>query len=287
MIKPSADLVDGCAHPRARHRHGTYAAYARCGCRCDACVQANRRRGKKNRCFPGRGLVDAQEARSHVNALLDAGLTLAQIGQRSGINRAGLYYLLGQAPGRPAARRIRATSERALLAVRADRVGTETTGWVDATGTRRRLQALAVNGWPISALASRAGLSRTNAKRQLERGTVLVATRDAVRRLYNELWDADPVACGILPQHATRARARGLREGWLPPLAWDDDTIDDPAARPAGMRTAHKTRGTAEAEVMDLLDMGETVDAIAQRLRMSTSGVYQVVARARARARVA
>ena len=287
MIKPSADLVDGCAHPRAQHRHGTYAAYARCGCRCDACVQAKRRRGKVNRCLPGRGLVDAQEARSHVNALLDAGLTLAQIEQRSGVNRAGLYYLLGQAPGRPAARRIRATSAQAILAVRADLVGDETSGLVDSTGTRRRLQALVASGWPLYVLAGRAGLSRENIWKRLGVTPTRVSTRDAVRRLYNELWDADPIAHGIRPQSVTKARARGLREGWPPPLAWDDDTIDDPAARPAGMRPAHKTRGTTEAEVMDLLDMGETVDAIAQRLRISTSGVYQVVARARARARVA
>lgn len=29
------------------------------------------------------------------------------------------------------------------------------------------------------------------------------------------------------------AKRAALRHGWLPPLAWDDDTIDDPAASPA------------------------------------------------------
>ena len=283
----SADLIAWCQHPRTQHQHGTYAGYARCKCRCTACVQANRRKCKQNRVFPGAGYVDAEPARQHVQSLLDAGLTLAQIEQRSGVNRTGLHYLLGDASGRPAARRIRTTSAQAILAVRADLVGDETSGLVDSTGTRRRLQALVASGWPLYVLAGRAGLSRENIWKRLGVTLTRVSTRDAVRRLYDELWDADPIAHGVRPQSVAKARARGLREGWPPPLAWDDDEIDDPAARPAGMRTAHKTRGTAEAEVMDLLDMGETVDAIAQRLRMSTSGVYQVVARARARARVA
>lgn len=33
-------------------------------------------------------------------------------------------------------------------------------------------------------------------------------------------------------RYRTRTRNAALARGWLPPLAWDDDTIDDPTAEP-------------------------------------------------------
>jgi hypothetical protein len=50
-------------------------------------------------------------------------------------------------------------------------------------------------------------------------------TAGQVARVYDEL--------AMTPGPSTRARDAAARRGWVPPLAWDDDEIDDPQARPA------------------------------------------------------
>lgn len=229
-----------CLHARARHEHGTALAFAKDGCRCLPCARAYRRKSKETAYRTVTGshtYVDAERARAHVRGLL-ATLTVGQIEQRSGVHRTAVRVLVGDFPGRPASRRVTRTTEAALLAVRPDRVGTEAHGWVDGTGTRRRFRALVALGWPARTLAVRCGATSNVAHRltsdAFPLGTlVTVATRDAVRRLYDELSVTLPP-----PSRAvTRARKRAAARGWVGPLAWDDDAIDDPAARPDAGRT--------------------------------------------------
>jgi hypothetical protein len=49
------------------------------------------------------------------------------------------------------------------------------------------------------------------------------------------------------PSHRTRARARAL--GYAPPLAWDDDAIDDPSAQPCPGN--HAAGSSTEEPVVD------------------------------------
>jgi hypothetical protein len=93
---------------------------------------------------------------------------------------------------------------------------------VDATGTRRRLQALIAIGWPRRALAERLGTRPANILRQRR---VRAGTARRVARVYDQL----SMTPGPDPRCAEAAR----RRGWAPPLAWDDDQIDDPRAQPA------------------------------------------------------
>ncbi|HEY5784305.1 MAG TPA: hypothetical protein VIT65_05980 [Microlunatus sp.] len=230
-----------CRCPRASHRHGTYEARKRDGCGCEPCLQAGRRYAKRQGHLGRTGrsnLVDARTVRDHVRQLLEAGLTLGQIEQRSGVHRTGLRHLVGTgSDGRPAAARVRRDTAARLLAITAVRVGEETHGLVDPAGTRRRLQALVATGWTQSALARRLGILPANLPKIVRGGrpAIRVATRDAVRGLYDELWDQPPPA---LTSAERRARTRALKlaaaQGWPPPMAWDDDLIDDPLAQPAG-----------------------------------------------------
>lgn len=229
-----------CRCPRAEHRHGTYEARKRDGCGCGACVQAGRRYAKR-RSHLGRtgrsNLIDAQPARDHVRQLLREGLTLGQIEQRSGVHRTGLRHLVGTgSDGRPAAARVRRDTAARLLAVAACRVGEETSGLVDPTGTRRRLQALVAIGWTQSALARRLGILPASLPKIVhgDRPAIRVATRDAVQALYDDLWDQSPPDVTPGERRArTAALTRAAARGWPPPMAWDDDLIDNPAARPA------------------------------------------------------
>ncbi|MFJ5294494.1 hypothetical protein [Streptomyces sp. NPDC088348] len=53
-----------------------------------------------------------------------------------------------------------------------------------------------------------------------------------VAAFYDMHWNLRPEEHGVLAWVAQRARSRAEAEGWAPVGAWDDDTIDDPAAEP-------------------------------------------------------
>lgn len=99
-------------------------------------------------------------------------------------------------------------------------------GYVDGTGTRRRVQALIAIGWPAHRLGAEMGLADGKSVRQLGHGhkvTPPVAAR--VSRLYERL--------SMTPGPSAISRRRAQAAGWAPPLAWEHRDIDDPKARPA------------------------------------------------------
>lgn len=92
--------------------------------------------------------------------------------------------------------------------------------YVDATGTVRRLRALAALGVRIDVIASRLGVTTRAVAYLRDQRRVRVDTAARVQIIYNDLWDAPA-------EFRSQATSRNaLRLGWLPPLAWDDDTID-------------------------------------------------------------
>ncbi len=96
---------------------------------------------------------------------------------------------------------------------------------IDGTGTRRRLQALVAIGWPGPAIAERIGFDQAMVMRLYHASRVNVATATAVRELYRQLSDT--------PGPSWRSPHRAAANGWVPPIAWDDDTIDDPEVSPS------------------------------------------------------
>lgn len=84
-------------------------------------------------------------------------------------------------------------------------------------------------GWPQSRLAERLGWTPPNFSSLIraERAQVEQRTAAAVAKLYDQLWQVSPEG-----PSAARARRHAARRGWPGPLAWDDETIDDPAAAP-------------------------------------------------------
>lgn len=147
-----------------------------------------------------------------------------------------------------------------LAGVRAPRL-------LDGTGTRRRMRALAVRGWTYGDLAARVG-STHRAVQKIGQGChprVRVVTAEAVKRVYAEL-------C-MTPGPSAGARRYAARQGWVSPLAWDDDTIDDPDATPElGKRRARRRQDIAE-DARFLAGTGMTSRGIAARLRVSEAYV--------------
>ena len=114
---------------------------------------------------------------------------------------------------------------------------------VSAVGTVRRLQALAVAGWPLARIARDTGLAAGALARALTATTVPVSMARAVAAFYTRYQLASPGLCGVAHIHARAVRERATAAGWAPHGAWDDDTIDDPAARPEWTGHCGTTRG--------------------------------------------
>ena len=156
----------------------------------------------------------------------------------------------------------------------------------DATGTRRRLQALMRCGYSLGLLSARLGCTRQELRVKLhERSRVKAATARAIRVLYDDLWDQPPPERTAYERRSVRmARRYATERGWVLPAAWDDDQIDDPAASPAvgWERSGRRERGTLAAEVAELTGFGLDLTEAAERLGVSRSTLTTTLNRARA-----
>lgn len=161
-------------------------------------------------------LVDAERTRQHLAQLRDLGWTYGAIWARTGISRSSLREIA-------TVRRVRELTETAILSIPLTRHLSRHV-LVDATGTRRRIEALAYLGWPLSHLEPRLGRCQGRVGKAIATGWVSTQIAAAVDRVYREL-EGTPGPSDI-------ARRRALRRGFVGPAAWDDRNIDDPCARP-------------------------------------------------------
>lgn len=141
-------------------------------------------------------------------------------------------------------------------------------------GTLRRVQALRALGWSSRDLARRIGVHERNMSRWVHRTTISRRLHDAVCRVYDELADTTG------PD--TRARRHAERQGWLVPLWWDDDTIDDPTFDPLVEYAdplppcREDRRANERAEVQRLTELGWTANQIAEHLGGSTRRIVRL-----------
>ena len=107
----------------------------------------------------------------------------------------------------------------------------------DATGTRRRVQALMAAGYPLTRQAVMLGRDRANFWKILRVQRVSTATARQMRALYDRIGDKPPRLASKWEKSAsTCARERAAAEGWPGPGGWESRPgphyIEDPAARP-------------------------------------------------------
>ena len=137
-----------------------------------------------------------------------------------------------------------------------------------ATGTVRRLQALMTLGWPCHAIAPHLGVSSGEAvHRLLSRKFVNQSVRERVAAAYEQL--------SMKPGPSQETRNRALRNGWVPPLAWNEGEIDNPKARPSGY--VANARGVDEVLVQRALS--------GQKVRVNTAERRLVIERWKASGR--
>jgi hypothetical protein len=207
-------------------------------------------------------MIDAEPTRQHVKALMAAGMGSRRISELSGVQRGTMQWLItGRTErGYGPAKRIRDTNAAAILAIPVPDVphhlvagGTR----IRALGTTRRLQALVAIGYTQVYLSDRIGWTASNATR-LFTGRATYVTASAARRVetvFNELQ--------LIPGPSDRSRLRAKQLGWVPPLAWDEDTIDQADAEPD---LGEPNKVTFADRYQELRDLGYPHERIADKL---------------------
>jgi hypothetical protein len=226
--------------------HGTRARYTNGpgpgkgpGCRCAACTAANRddqRRITRLRAYgQWHPYTDARPAREHVRALGRLGIGWRRAAELAGIPQSTMRALVFGRVGRPGpSSRLRQETAAAILAVRAYPGNVAAGTPVDATGTRRRLEALAAIGWSRAKLGEQLGIEPTGMSELFRRDRVRAGRAQAVADLYEQLWNRRPPEDGWREKiSAARSRNYARQHGWAPPLAWDEDQLDAPDGKPA------------------------------------------------------
>jgi hypothetical protein len=177
--------------------------------------------------------ADPEPVREHVRELRRHGASYQAIARAAGVSHTTVHHLLNgpASRGGQLAHRMHAAPASRLLALAVPAVP----GGRDACGARRRLQGLVALGHCPAELARQAGITQARTHRLLAGQTRRVSPElhASVAGLYEQMWNQPP-AGQTRREHAAAeaARRRAEAAGWPPPMALDDDRIDDPAYRP-------------------------------------------------------
>lgn len=163
------------------------------------------------------GRRDVDQLRVRIARLRELGWTWDGIAEAAGVsNHTARLIHLGET------KQVWPESARALLTV--PLVPYDSYRGIDATGTRRRVQALAWMGWTRAEIATRAGMSESFLRAAIRPPRLVsFSLSRRVAAVYDEL-------C-MIPGPSKLAASKARKRGFLPPLAWgDDDLIDLPDA---------------------------------------------------------
>lgn len=246
------------------------------GCKCQPCrdakVKADALRALAN--LSGRPVrVPAAPVATHIQTLLAAGMGWTRIGRAAHSSSCTIARIInGQ-------KLIRRTVAERLLAVKYRPAPGRT---VDATGTRRRIQALMAIGHTIVGIAAESDVDHSTIHDVLNGApNVRGMTYDRIAAAYDWLADRPPLT--DRESAATVSRNRAARGGWRDPKWWEDmGDIDDPAFDPAAADAElnfHQRAALRREEIIHFAWHGDTPDQILDRLNgeMSISTVRQIV----------
>lgn len=251
-------------------RHGQYAgwqAHRKAGTQpCDPCRRAQARyfKAMKYRLLtsgPERGPLGAE-----------AWTVIDRMGRRelsrlTGLRDSYLSRIHGRGPEVMVYRR---TRDRILA------VGTPAT----PVGIHRRLRALFALGYSGAYLAREVGVSNDAMRRVIRSDVPRKYHHPRVTAAVVDLYDRLHVAPMPSGSAAVAARNRARAKGYVPPLAWDEGTIDDPTAKPYTGRDSQLYRSDELAAEWDFLRRaGVSIHAAAQQLGVSVSAIEKALER--------
>lgn len=253
-------------------QHGERRCYMT-GCRlpeCRAANAANCKRYRNLRHQHGTLRVDAAPFAAKVRRYAQAGWSRLEIAEYAQVPQTTIVNLISgklMILNPDTAKRLGALPDQP-----SDQAGK---GFLDATGTRRRAQALFRIGYTTTGMAAEVGLDSETVSRILN-GRVRFVTGATARKMtalyIRQRWIPGP--CGA-------NRTRGVRRGWHGPLAWDAATIDDPAAQPDVCEPysppAKNGRDSLRmVELEHLLSLGESEAVIARQMGASEAYIHDL-----------
>jgi AraC-like DNA-binding protein len=259
---------------REAPHHRNLTCYTDYHCRRPECVERRRQwqRDLRRRNREGQpALVDAQPVRDHLLALQAAGISINAVARAAGLDEWTLRnFLPSPSSKRPRKHRVTPATKQKILAVTADQAAL---GYVDGTGSRRRIQALVADGWPMRRLADYIGCSPTyvgDLVRRTEKDhPIRRATAAKVAQAYEHLRTQRPARHGIEARQIRRMRKLATERKWPTPAYWAErmDVIDDPHFEPLYGVTRRLIIAQDANEVMRF--SGLTREAAAERLGVS------------------
>lgn len=138
---------------------------------------------------------------------------------------------------------------------------------LDATGSRRRLQALLAIGYDNRTQAREAGYTENSVWR-IQSGAQSIIEAAAARRI-EEAFNRLQMTSGPSGRAVNRAKMLG----YPPPLAWDEDDIDDPNAMPDARVNVYASARRLQA----LCRMGFAQKYLAERLSLTPDVISEIL----------
>lgn len=217
--------------------------------------------------------IDSRPARSHITRLRLAGMGIKQIARLCGISPGAVQIIADRRTG--SAVKVLPSAAAKILSVAVPPALTVMPAGgqcVSAIGTTRRLRALVAAGYTPSMLSRELGIAPTNAYALFGHcDDVPAAIAQTVADLFDRL--------EMTPGPSERARALAHKLGWAPPLAWDEDSIDNADTHPAPAAAKHVSFPERYRELRELGVHDEL--AIARRLGMKVDSLQRQLARYR------
>lgn len=214
----------------------TCGSHSRYTAGCEACQARSRRYNKTRKAAIAAGTwqppVPAARVRAHLARLVRQRMTIREIAAAAGLAEGTLYDIHG---GRGRTTVVGAIAAK-VLAVKPSRRPEDTPprgnrGMVKALATRRRVQALAWMGHSTESQAVAAGVAASVLRKITTRPDVPSysewvhpETEQRIAALYDRWWQTRGPS--------ERSSDLAAKNEWHGPLAWDDDTIGDPKAKP-------------------------------------------------------
>jgi hypothetical protein len=264
--------------------HNTLTCYTDYRCRRPECAERYNAYRRDRRRAENEGtwqpLVDAKPVRDHLLALQAAGIGAHRVAVLADLPYQTVREFLHHSYGHRRARRSRTSPETAtkILAVSA---AATLPGFVDATASRRRIQALVAKGWPMTQLGPRLGLNAKHVQKITTQRYVYHYTATAVEEAYDTLRTLRPERRGVDRRSADMARRRAASRRWPTPEYWDDfaDLIGDPDFVPEYGRL--RAEVIAEDAAWIMRTSGLDAEQTAERLGITRAYLHQAVARAK------
>lgn len=222
---------------------------------------------KHYRASKDRGYIDSAAIRQHITALNDTGMSLRAIAYEAAMTEYGIRLILENT-------RVQKNTADRIFAIP---VGGGN-GLVAALGARRRVQSLAAIGWPQCEVAARIGERPKHLSQFLQNNQIRADKVRRIKAVFDELCTK--------PGPSEQSRRYAQRAGWPPPLAWDDDTIDDPKAKPQHDARRHVVFAERYEELREFKGVEKAAD-IAEHLEMKVENAERQIARYRAAQRKA